>query len=357
MAKIDNILLKTKFRGSMLGSLVGDCLGGPFEGDEFTHGIINTVQKCFDKLDGPYFKSPYRSYSDDTVMTKGTAQTLIDKPAVDYKYMAQLYVQEYFKEPKRGYGHNVVETFKKLKHTNFVDIYLPAKEQFNGTGSFGNGGAMRISPIALYFHNNYAGMVEAAKKSTEITHTHQLGINGALLQCIAVHQSLQADPKVSLDVYKFLADLDEKMKQIEDRNVPSRNSDEDPFPYKTQLQMIKQLLQADKPDDPIRIEEIIGVLGNTVNALYSVPTAIYCFLKAHTGFPEVKCDNIFRRAIQYACAMGGDTDTIASMAGAITGAYYGEEIISENLVKHCEDHKDILKLADQLFDASQAHTG
>lgn len=68
----------------------------------------------------------------------------------------------------------------------------------------------------------------------------------------------------------------------------SRNSDEDPFPYKTQLQMIKQLLQADKPDDPIRIEEIIGVLGNTVNALYSVPTAIYCFLKAHTGFPEVK---------------------------------------------------------------------
>lgn len=67
-------------------------------------------------------------------------------------------------------------------------------------------------------------------------------------------------------------------------------------------------------------------------------------------------NNPFRRAIQYAITLGGDTDTIASMAGAIAGAYYGDTGISTALQKHCEDAGDTMELADELLEAVEART-
>jgi poly(ADP-ribose) glycohydrolase ARH3 len=57
MASIDSTSLATKFRGCLVGGLLGDCLGAPYEGHR---GISKTVlQKDFDKLEGPYFKCMY----------------------------------------------------------------------------------------------------------------------------------------------------------------------------------------------------------------------------------------------------------------------------------------------------------
>jgi poly(ADP-ribose) glycohydrolase ARH3 len=57
MALIDSISLASKFRGCLVGGLLGDCLGAPYEGD---YGISKTVlQKYFDTLEGPYFKCRY----------------------------------------------------------------------------------------------------------------------------------------------------------------------------------------------------------------------------------------------------------------------------------------------------------
>lgn len=151
-------------------------------------------------------------------MTLSVARCLIEKPPVDYTHLARLFVKEYFREPNRGYGANVVEVFSKLRSNKFEDIYKPAKEQFNGSGSYGNGGAMRISPIALVFHDNYEGMIYAARKATEITHSHKLGIHGALLQCIAVQQSLLIPPTEKINIQQFNTDLLAKMKDIEEEN-------------------------------------------------------------------------------------------------------------------------------------------
>lgn len=98
--------------------------------------------------------------------------------------------------------------------------------------------------------------------------------------------------------------------------------------------------------------EILNVLGNDVSALYSVPTSIYCFLKSQNAIKGIESENPFRRAVEYAISLGGDTDTIASMAGAISGAYYGENVISPNLVKHLEFNNEIVSLADKLYEAS-----
>ena len=53
---MDLNLLKSKFRGSMLGVLMGDCLGRPYEGEKFTKGMRLVLQNSLDKLEGPIYK-------------------------------------------------------------------------------------------------------------------------------------------------------------------------------------------------------------------------------------------------------------------------------------------------------------
>ena len=93
---------------------------------------------------------------------------------------------EYFSDPKYGvglgYGAHVVNVFRKLRARNFEDPFGPAKEQFNGSGSYGNGGAMRVAPLALFCHSDYKELIHLVQQSAEITHTHKLGYNGTILQ-------------------------------------------------------------------------------------------------------------------------------------------------------------------------------
>jgi len=66
-----------------------------------------------------------------------------------------------------------------------TNVKIPAKDLFDGQGSYGNGGAMRIAPVALFSYNNYDKLLYYVKEVTEITHVHKLGIDGAILQVIA----------------------------------------------------------------------------------------------------------------------------------------------------------------------------
>lgn len=69
-----------------------------------------------------------------------------------------------------------------MNNQNLEDVWKPAAEQFSGSGSYGNGGAMRVSPVALFAFKNYDSLIQIAEQTTRLTHTHPLGINGAILQ-------------------------------------------------------------------------------------------------------------------------------------------------------------------------------
>ncbi|XP_019754450.1 ADP-ribosylhydrolase ARH3 isoform X1 [Dendroctonus ponderosae] len=339
---------QSKFRGCLLGSLMGDCLGAPYEGQEITSGDKIIIQRYFDKMEDPSFKGPFKKYTDDTAMMRSVANFLLDKPDGDMKHLARLFVNEFFKQPGRGYGQNVVEVFEKLKDTKYKDVFKPATEQFNGSGSYGNGGAMRMAPIPLFFNDNFDAMLKVAEESTKITHTNLLGINGALLQCLAIHQAFQADSSRPVDVQSFCAELLKKIKKIEDNAYEVEDQSETPFCSK--LKQMQSLLKK-KPSDDLD-EEVIYILGNGISAYESVATAIYCFLRAQTDIPGIQTSDQLRRTLQYAITLGGDTDTIACMAGAIVGAHLGEGAINKNLLQHCEKHQQIEELADKLFEAT-----
>ncbi|XP_055685012.1 ADP-ribosylhydrolase ARH3-like [Lutzomyia longipalpis] len=335
-------LLTSKFRGTLQGALIGDCCGSPYEGEPMEDGTKIVLRKFLQKLSGPYFTAPYKPYTDDTAMTISVAEELIENKGVDQTRLARRFVQRYFAAPNRGYGGGAMELFAKLRSSRFENITQLARNQFGGRGSFGNGAAMRVSPVPLFCVGNESEMVELVKKQAEITHSHKLGINGAILQALAIHQSLNLNPMKPIDTQQFVEDLIRKMKSVEkdEDDIETRN----PEPYHDQLKEITSLLGKTEPSD----EAVLNGLGHSVAALYSVPTAIYCFLRSLSEIESIPAENPFMRCLEYSISLGGDTDTIASMACAISGAFYGESIIPASLLKHCEASEEITGLADAL---------
>lgn len=157
------------------------------------------------------------TYTDDTAMTKSVGKCLVTYDAGVYqKDLAVNFVKEYFFAPKRGYGAGVTDLFHKLRKSKFEDFLAPASHQFGGQGSFGNGAAMRISPVALYCLNKPEDfLIDLVTKTSVITHCNPIAINGAILQAFAVHQNLKMDPSMGIDVNKYLDELLKKFKKIE----------------------------------------------------------------------------------------------------------------------------------------------
>ena len=63
------------------------------------------------------------------------------------------FTEEYFKDPGRGYGKSIANVFSSLLHEDYANPTGPAACQFDGSGSYGNGTAMRVAPAALYGEN------------------------------------------------------------------------------------------------------------------------------------------------------------------------------------------------------------
>ncbi|XP_053660494.1 ADP-ribosylhydrolase ARH3-like [Anopheles marshallii] len=347
---LEKSLMLSKFRGSLLGALVGDCCGAPFEGQLMDSGVKLILKKNLDKLEGPDFSAPYKKYTDDTAMTIQTAKTFLDPAGYSQKLLAKNYVVEFFKEPNRGYGEAVGEVFEKLRQTKIADPTCPAIAQFNGSGSFGNGAAMRVSPVALYCVNKSIDeLVRLVKETSQVTHTNVLGVNGAILQALAIRQSFLLNPNEPFCWKTFLAQLQQHMVEIEKENDP--DLDANPNAYEKQLQNMEKLLDNTvEPSD----ENVLNLMGHSVAALYSVPTAVYCFLRHTQDLLKDTDRKSFRNTLEYAISLGGDCDTIGSMACAISGAYYGESIISSALLKHCESAENVAFLGEQLFKVAGA---
>lgn len=102
---------------------------------------------------------------------------------------------------------------------------------------------------------------------------------------------------------------------------------------------MKQLL-AQKDD--LKIETVFHTFGNGIAAEEAVPAAIFTFLhKGHVSFEE---------CINYAIHLGGDTDTIACMTGAISGAYWGLENIPELWQEKCEGVEVGIEFANKIHE-------
>lgn len=169
------------------------------------------------RLDSEHVSGPRLKYTDDTAMTSSVGNCLLTYNPESYqKELAVNFVKEYFTSPGRGYGAGVTELFHHFKKDNFKNVVEPATYQFGGRGSYGNGAAMRISPVALYCLNKSDDfLIDLVKRTSEITHSNVIGLNGAILQALAIHKNLSIDSKNGLDFKNYIDELLEKFKKIE----------------------------------------------------------------------------------------------------------------------------------------------
>jgi len=291
-------MMLLKFMGSLVGTGVGDSLGAGREG----FSGYSEIREIGDR------------YTDDTHMMIGVAESLIEKEGFDGEHMARAFIKNYEAEPWRGYGPGPPRIFRLIKQGESWD---KASEKLYSGGSFGNGSAMRVAPIGCFYYDNPILLRDIAYKSSKLTHSHPLGMEGAALQAYAV--ALAINVEGSLDRDAFLEELESFVKA----DI-----------YKRKLKKIKELLRI-KADRKAVIQE----LGNGIEAFNSVPTAIYSFL-ANPGFEE---------AVVYAVSLGGDADTIGAMTGAIAGACWGIEAIPQRWRDKLENGKFIEKLAERLW--------
>ncbi|XP_072628058.1 ADP-ribosylhydrolase ARH3 isoform X3 [Canis lupus baileyi] len=318
----------------------------------------------------PPFPAEVLYYTDDTAMARALVQSLLAKEAFDEVDMAHRplgspnplsrrapfpprswlpapgsprFAQEYKKEPDRGYGAGVITVFKKLLSPKCRDVFEPARAQFNGKGSYGNGGAMRVAGISLAY-SSVQDVQKFARLSAQLTHASSLGYNGAILQALAVHLALQGESSSEHFLEQLLGHMEELESDAQSVS-DARELGMEERPYSSRLKKIGALLE----QDSVTREEVVSELGNGIAAFESVPTAIYCFLRCMEPDPEIpSAFNSLQRTLIYSISLGGDTDTIATMAGAIAGAYYGMEQVPESWQQSCEGYEETDVLAQNL---------
>jgi poly(ADP-ribose) glycohydrolase ARH3 len=298
--------IREKYRGAILGAAIGDALGSVYEGTpRLVHEDIEYL------LSDPHDLR----YTDDTAMTIAMAESLIARGAFDQDHMAETFAAAYWAEPGRPYGLGPPEIFEQMMNGK---SWRHASLSLYDGGSFGNGGAMRVSPAALFAAPDLDAVAAVAAGSALITHAHPLGLEGAEHQAVAIALALASDPGIPLDTMAFIETLLRRVRSEE---------------FHTAFRAVAELLPSSDRD------EAVQRLGHGVRAVEAVPVAIWCFLRNPESFAETAL---------YAITVGGDTDTIASMACAISGARLGESAIHEIWRVRIEGRAKLQSIADAL---------
>lgn len=298
---------RDRFQGCLLGLAVGDALGARFEGQPAEH-IVSRYPTVRALIDNPPNNELW--YTDDTQMAIGVAETLAEQGVIVEEKLCAAFVANYV--PSRGYGRGarkVLETMEDGKdHRQVAATVFPG-------GSRGNGAAMRVAPVGLLFRDHYEQVWEQARASALPTHVHVLGVEGAQVLALAV---AVASRQQAFDRAKLFEELSRRCTSPE---------------FRERLELAARAASYKE----------VALLGNGIEAIDSVPTAIACFALA---------PNSYETAVANAIFLGGDTDTIAAMTGALCGAFAGCQAIPGNLLSVLEDQGKgrtfLAALADRL---------
>jgi len=237
----------------MLGAIAGDIIGSVYE----RHNIKTKSFELF---------SPKSRFTDDTVLTVATVDSIINRKGFSESY--QYWFRKY---PDAGFGGS----FKKWGMSEKPKPY----------NSYGNGSAMRVSPIGFYY-NSLDEVLMRAEESSIVTHNHTEGIKGVKATATAIFLARNGSEKE--EIKKYI---------------------EESFGY----------------DLSESIDSIRTWYSFDVSCQGSVPQAIRSFLESSS----------YEDAIRNAISIGGDSDTIACIAGGIAEAYYG--VIPKYIVKRVKE--------------------
>jgi ADP-ribosylglycohydrolase len=286
--------LADRAQGCILAGTIGDAMGRPFEGKP-----------------GPLkFHEPSNwSISDDSQLTLATCESITEVGSVAPDHIAARFLAWFRSGRITGTG---ASTLKALRDLDAGAHWALAGA--TGEMSAGNGAAMRIAPLAFYLNPAVAQHRQLIRDVCRISHHNEEAYIGALAILAAVR---------SLAYQRITPDclLTNVIESLPDSRVRDR---------------IAELART--PDD-VNIARVSSQYGSSGYVVESVPLALY----AAQLIVRSQFDGVLREIIEG----GGDTDTIASMAGQIMGAWLGASQIPRNMVDSLADAAEIERVATE----------
>lgn len=298
-------------RGALLGTFVGDALGMPFEGA--------APEAVPERVDMVAARGGRGTYTDDTQMMIALAESLLEQGQIDDEHLARAF--QYAYDPKRGYGGGTQRVLALWAAG--TPVSAAAGQIFDGRGSRGNGAAMRVAPVAVCFAHDPDRLCDQAARSARVTHAHPVGVDAAVVQAAAIGAAFRVDDVLETAVAAA------QTQEMEDG-----------------LRAVGDWLTATGAAD-----EAHRGLESSSDARQSVCAAIYAAV-AHPSFEQ---------AVSFAVGLGGDTDTVAAMTGAIVGARDGDGSIPTRWLEALEDgergRRHVEQLATRLIGPDTATMG
>ncbi len=279
---------------SLQGLSCGDAFGERF----FVHPDV--AQSLITQRAVP--SGPWR-YTDDTAMAISITEILEEFGEIHPEHLAEDFGRRFIADPHRGYGHAMHSLLSELAD-NPQHWKKLAPQLFKGSGSFGNGAAMRVAPIGAFFADDLDAVIKQAELSAMITHSHPEGIAGAI--AVAVAAALACRHKSSpLSATDFL-------QQICDRTPMSE----------VHLRMTRGLALLENAT----VEQAAAALGTgaQVSAQDTVP---FCLWAAALHL------NHYEEAMWATVSGLGDRDTTCAIVGGIVVMSAGVESIPPSWIK------------------------
>ncbi len=295
----DHDIRLERARQSLEGLSVADALGGF---GEFWRGNFSTYIKNRQPPTEQW------RFTDDTLMALSIFSILRQFREVGQDELADSFITHYDKE--RGYGYGAMKVLDQLVtgQGNWREAF---GSMFGGTGSYGNGGAMRVAPLGAYFADDIDALIENARLSAEITHSHPEGIAGAIAAAVASGIAVRYRGKDKPSISEFVDAILPHIPESEVRDNCAK--------VKT--------VPADMP-----IDDVVMILGNGrhVSAMDNVPLTLWCASNWMDDFEE---------AFWQCASAGGDVDTTCAIVGGII-ASRSTHSIPEKWIQHREPLPD-----------------
>ena len=296
-----------KFRGGMLGGAVGDAVGELAS----THGDYDSLIDWISEGD-------VLRYTDDTAMSIGLAEAMtMSGGGINEEEIGKIFQRNYGREPWRDYSKSIPAIFAMVKRHD-MPFSEAAGRLHDGQGSMGNGAAMRIAPLGLLFRNS-GRLREFAEQSARITHTHEVGVDGAAITAWVVAQLANLDPKGKFPFAEFYTGI-VRFAQTKELRLKL-------------VQMIELVMGNAPPEQAAKELELSQTVAQTL------PFALYSFLSNRHSFEE---------CIYCAVLQGGDPDTLGAIAGGFAGSYLGAKKIPKDWLSRLENRELLEDLAKRL---------
>ncbi|RKY18658.1 MAG: hypothetical protein DRP63_01760 [Planctomycetota bacterium] len=294
-----------RFLGCIYGLAIGDALGYPYE-----FGYKGAA------LNVSGLREP-ALYSDDTQMSLAIAQALIDAAKTnslnDVEAVMDKVVRrfiQWYRSPdnNRAPGMTCMEGCRRLAEG------VSWRESGVAT-SKGCGTAMRTAPVGLVYHNDPQMLKEISAATSTATHRHPAAIAGgvatAYLVALAVKNT--QPQRMPEELLKFTAGMSSDFTQ--------------------KIELVSRVVRL-QPD------EAFAEIGEGWVAEEAVAGALYCFLRHPTDY---------RQCVLTAVNFSGDRDSVACIAGAISGAYNGIAAIPPEWTQKIENRQLLREVAENLY--------